>query len=122
MEMFSVSLFLGITLVAFAGWLHRQDTDGWPGESFTTELDKKYHKRRTRSRRRIHMILAGCGVAAIVAAFSGLGAVWGAMWTIVMVSLVVVVVLALIDAFHTQRYLKSKIPEIREKLLQDDVD
>ena len=120
--MFSGSLVLGITLVAFAGWLHRQDTHGWPSEDFITELDKKYHKRRTRSRRRIHLILAGCGVAAVVAAFSGLGAVWVAMWSMVMVSLVVVVALAAIDALHTQRYLKSKIPEIREQLLKDQVD
>jgi peptidoglycan/LPS O-acetylase OafA/YrhL len=120
--MFSGSLVLGITLVAFAGWLHRRDTDGWPSEDFITELDKKYHKRRTRSRRRIHAILAGCGVAAIVAAFAGLGAVWVAMWSIVMVSLMVVVALAGIDALHTQRYLKSKIPEMREQLLKDDID
>lgn len=120
--MFSGSLVLGITLVAFAGWLHRQDTDGWPSEDFITELDKKYHKRRTRSRRRIHMILAGCGVAAIIAAFSGLGAVWVAMWSLVMVSLVVVVALAGFDALHTQRYLKSKIPEIQEQLHKNDVD
>ena len=118
--MFAGSLVLGITLVAFAGWLHQQDTEGWPSENFVTELDKKYHKRRTRSRRRIHIILAGCGASAIIAAFFGLGAVWVAMWSIVMVSLVVVVALAGVDALQTQRYLKSKIPEIRKQLLNDD--
>ena len=66
------------------------------------------------------MILAGCGVAAIVAAFWGLGPVWVAMWSVVMVSLVVVVALAGMDAWHTHRYMKSKLPEIRERLLNDD--
>ena len=118
--MFAGSLILGITLIAFAAWLHYQDTEGWPSDNFTTDLDKTYHKRRTRSRRRIHVILAGCGVAAIVAAFWGLGPVWVAMWSVVMVSLVVVVALAGMDALHTHRYMKSKLPEIRERLLDDD--
>jgi hypothetical protein len=117
--MFAGSLVLGITLIAFAGWLHYQDTEGWPSENFITDLDKKYHKRRTSSRRRIHVILSGCGVAAVAAAFFGPGAVWVAMWSIVMVSLVVVVVLAGVDALRTQRYLKSKLPEIRKQLLDD---
>lgn len=118
--MFAGSLILGITLVTFAGWLHYQDTEGWPSDNFTTDLDKTYHRRRTRSRRRIHLILAGCGLAVIVAAFSGLGPVWVAMWSIVMVSLLVVVALAGVDALHTHRYMKSKLPEIRERLLNED--
>ena len=118
--MFEGSLVLGITLIAFAGWLHRQETDGWPSETFVTDLGKKYHRRRTRSRRRIHLILAGCGVAAIVAAFFGPGRVWVAAWSIVMVSLMAVVLLAGVDALRTQRYLKSKIPEMRRQILGDD--
>ncbi|MAI33665.1 MAG: hypothetical protein L7W43_11115 [Rubripirellula sp.] len=118
--MFAGSMVLGITLIAFAGWLHYQDTEGWPSDNFTTELDRTYHQRRTRSRRRIHVILGGCGVAAIVAACWGLGPVWVAMWSVVMVSLVVVVGLAGMDALHTHRYMKSKLPEIRERLLSDD--
>ena len=120
--MFAGSLVLGVTLIAFAGWLHHQDTQGWPSENFSTDLDKKYHTRRTRSRRRIHVILAGCGFAAIVAAFFGLGAVWVAMWCSVMVALVVVVLLAGIDAIHTKRYLKSKMPELRKQMLQEESD
>ncbi|MAI73731.1 MAG: hypothetical protein CMM01_22925 [Rhodopirellula sp.] len=118
--MFAASLILGITLLAFAGWLHYQDTEGWPSDNFTTELDKTYHQRRTRSRRRIHFILGGCGVAAIVAACWGPGPVWFAMWSVVMVSLFVVVGLAGMDALRTHRYMKSKLPEIREQLLSDD--
>lgn len=111
------SWILGITLMAFAGWLHRQESEGWPSETFVTDLDKKYHRRRTRSRLRIHLILAGCGVAAIVAAIFGPGRVWVAAWSIVMVSLMTVVMLAGVDALRTQRYLKAKIPEIRRQIL-----
>jgi|TARA_Y100000385_G_C13016867_1_gene604262 Flp pilus assembly protein TadB len=118
--MFAGSLVLGITLIAFAWWLHCQDTQGWPSDNFTTDLDKTYHQSRTRSRRRIHVILSGCGVAAIIAAFYGLGTVWVAMWSFVMVSLLVVVGLAGVDALRTHRYMKSKLPEIRERLLNDD--
>ena len=118
--MFEGSVVLGITLIAFAGWLHRQETDGWLSDSFVTDLDKQYHRRRTRSRRRIHLILAGCGAAAIVAALFGPSLVWVAAWSIVMVALMTVVLLAAVDAVRTQRYLKSKIPEIRSRILGDD--
>ena len=118
--MFAGSLVLGITLIAFACWLHFQDKQGWPSDNFTTDLDKTYHQRRTRARCRIHVILGGCGAAAIIAAFFGLGPVWVAMWSVVMVSLLVVVGLAGIDALHTHRYMKSKLPEIRERLLKDE--
>ena len=48
--------------------------------------------------------------------------VWVAMWCSVMVALVVVVLLAGIDAIHTQRYLKSKMPELRKQMLQEESD
>ena len=118
--MFESSLVLGITLIGFAWWLHYRDTRGWPSDNFTTDLDKTYHQRRTRSRRRIHGILGGCGVAAIIAAFFGIGPVWVAMWSVVMVSLLVVVALAGMDALHTHRYMKSKLPEMRDRLLNDE--
>lgn len=118
--MFEASLVLGVTLIAFAAWLHRQDTRGWPSDDFTTDLDKAYHRRRTRSRRRIHFILAGCGLAAIVAAFDEGGPLWVAMWSVILLSVLLLVFLAGLDALHTHRYMKSKLPEIRKALLNDD--
>ncbi len=114
------SLVLGITLLLFAAWLHWNDTQGWPNERFETELDKSYLKRRTRSRRRIHVIIAGCGVLILVAAIAGEGALWVAAWMTVMVALMTVVVLAGFDAFRTHRYQRDKLPEIRRQMMGDD--
>lgn len=118
--MFAGSLVMGITVLGFAAWLHWNDTHGWPNESFKTELDNQYHTRRSRSRKRIHMIIAACGILIIAAAFAGPGPVWVAAWMSVIVALMTVVVLALFDAFRTQRYQKDKLPEIRHQTLNDD--
>ena len=67
---FAGSLVLGITVLCFAAWLHWNDTHGWPNESFKTELDNQYLVRRKRSRKRIHIIIAGCGVMILVAALA----------------------------------------------------
>jgi hypothetical protein len=118
--MFAGSLVMGVTVLCFAAWLHWNDTQGWPSESFHTELDNQYRKRRSRSRKRIHMIIAACGIQILVAAFSGPGRVWVAAWTCVIAALMTVMVLAGFDAFRTHRYQKAKLPEIRGKTLNDD--
>ena len=118
--MFEGSLVLGITVLCFAAWLHWNDTHGWPNESFETELDNRYLARRKRSRKRIHIIIAGCGVLILVAAFAGPGPVWIAAWMIVIVGLMTVVLLAAIDAWRTHRYHHDKLPEIRRDVLGDD--
>ena len=115
--MFAGSLVLGITLLGFAGWLHWNEVQGWPNERFETELDKKYLGQRTRSRRRIHLIIAGCGALVIIAAFAGPGAIWVGAWTIVMFALMTVVLLAGVDAIRTHRYQRAKLPEIRRQIL-----
>jgi hypothetical protein len=118
--MFEGSLLLGIAVLCFAGWLHWNDTHGWPNESFVTELDGEYLAKRTRSRKRIHLIIATCGVLILVAAFAGPGLVWIAAWMCVIVALMTVVVLAGFDAFRTHRYHHDKLPEIRRDVLGDD--
>ncbi len=60
--MFAGSLVMGVTVLCFAAWLHWNDTQGWPNESFNSELDHQYRRRRSRSRKRIHMIIAACGI------------------------------------------------------------
>ena len=118
--MFEGSLLIGFTVLCFAGWLHWNDTHGWPNESFKTKLDQQYHSRRSRSRKRIHMIIAACGILIIVAAFAGPGPVWVAAWMSVIVALMTVVALAGFDALRTHRYHLAKLPEIRRKTLHDD--
>lgn len=118
--MFAGSLLMGITVLCFAAWLQWNDSQGWPNESFKTDLDHRYHTRRSRARKRIHFIIAASGILIIVAAFAGPGPVWVAAWMCVTVALLTVVVLAGVDAFRTHRYHIQKLPEIRRKTLHDD--
>ncbi|MGI9473196.1 MAG: hypothetical protein ACR2NZ_16765 [Rubripirellula sp.] len=118
--MFAGSLVLGFTLLGFAGWLHWNEVQGWPNESYVTELDKKYLGQRTKSRRRIHFIIAACGSLVIIAAIAGPGVVWIGAWMIVMLALMTVVLLAGVDAMRTHRYQRAKLPEIRRQALGED--
>ena len=118
--MFAGSLVLGITVLCFAAWLHWNDTQGWPHESFESDLDTAYHDSRKRSRKRIHIIIAACGLLILAAAIAGPGPVWLAGWMIVIAGLFTVVLLASIDAFRTHRYQRAKLPEIRRDILGDD--
>ena len=118
--MFGGSLVLGITLCCFAAWLHWNETHGWPNETFVTELDNQYRAKRRRSRGRIHMIIAGCGILILIAALAGEGPVWIVAWMCVIAGLLAVVCLAGIDAFRTHRYHAAKLPEIRREVLGDD--
>ncbi len=118
--MFGGSLVLGITLCCFAAWLHWHETQGWPNESFVTELDNQYRAKRSRSRGRIHLIIATCGVLILIAAFAGVGAVWLAAWTCVIIGLLAVVFLAGFDALRTHRYHADKLPEIQREILGDE--
>ncbi|MDB4339084.1 hypothetical protein OAF09_00585 [bacterium] len=113
------SIILGLTLCFFAGWLHWKDTEGWPNESFETVLDKQYRSKRSAGRRRIHYLIAGCGLAILVAAVAGPGVIWLVSWSLVMIGSLVVVLLALVDAFRTHRYHSAKLPEIRRETIGD---
>lgn len=117
--MFAGSLLLGVTLCCFAAWLHQTEKRGWPNETFETDLDKQYRARRLRSRKRIHYLIAGCGVLVLVAAFSGPSIPWMVCWGLVMIGLVAVMILAAADAFHTHRYHLKKLPEIQKETLGD---
>lgn len=116
------SWILGITLISFAFWLHWNDTRGWPHEEqdLKGKLASQYLSRRKRSRRRIHIIIAGCGAAIIVAALTGPGPIWIAAWMSVAMGLMTVVVLAGFDAFRTHRYQRTRLRQARHDLLGDD--
>ena len=115
--MFASGMILSVTLVAFAWWLHTNEVRGWADESFDTQLDKDYLTRRKKSRRRVNLIIGGCGVLILVATLAGPGPIWLAAWMSVSVGLLTVVALALLDAVRTHRYHRKKLPEIREKTL-----
>ena len=74
--MLESSLLLGITVLSFAVWLHWNDAKGWPNESYDSKVDNQYLAQRTRSRKRIHIIIGACGILILVAAFAGPGVIW----------------------------------------------
>ena len=118
--MFASGMILAITLIAFAWWLQVNEVRGWANESYDSELDKDYLSRRMRARRRVNLIIGGCGVLIFIATLAGPGPVWVAAWMSVSVGLLTVVILALLDAVRTHRYHRKKLPEIREKTLGND--
>jgi peptidoglycan/LPS O-acetylase OafA/YrhL len=120
--MFEGSLVLGITLLCFAFWLHWNETQGWPNEdsSFKGELANQYLRQRSRARKRIHILIAACGVLILVAALAGPGPVWIAAWMSVIAALMTVIVLAGFDAFRTHRFQSTKLRDVRGEVLRDD--
>tara|TARA_R110002049_G_scaffold4601_5_gene32118 strand:- start:171513 stop:171872 length:360 start_codon:yes stop_codon:yes gene_type:complete len=118
--MFASGMILAVTLIAFACWLHVNEMRGWANESYDSDLDKEYLSRRTRARRRVNLIIGGCGVLILVATIAGPGPVWIAAWMSVSIGLLTVVMLAVLDAIRTHRYHRKKLPEVREKTLGND--
>lgn len=111
-------LLLGGTVVGFAFWLHWNERLGWPDEDYDREgsrIDRDYLARRSRGRRRVHVLLGGCGALIIVAALGGpeTPRLWIACWLSVVLTLVTVIFLAAFDAYRTQRYHAAKLPELR---------
>jgi len=120
--MFAGGLVLATTLLSFAVWLQWNERLGWPGESYQEDDDQEYLTIRFRSRRRIHWIIGLCGVLILVATLAGPDStrVWIGSWSIVMIALSTVVLLAMLDALRTHRHHRHKLPEIRSRLLGDD--
>ena len=117
--MFASHLILGLCLIGFALWLQSTESKGWPNESYHGETDEKYLRRRRRSRQRVNGIFLICGVLILVASVSG-PRMFVLAWTAVTLALLVIVVLAALDAIRTQRYLNKKLPELRKKTLDRD--
>ncbi len=117
--MFESQLILAVTCLAFAAWLQWHESHGWPNESYDRQGDAEYLKTRMRSRRRVHLLFAGCGVLMAVAAFAGPGRVFVAAWMIISLALLTVVLLAGLDALRTSRYEKRRKDQLRKQLLNE---
>jgi Flp pilus assembly protein TadB len=117
--MFASHLILGVTLISFSLWLQRTEGRGWPNETYDSELDAEYLRRRKRSRRRVNLIFAFCGTLILVAGVSG-PRVFVVAWMTVTVALLTVMMLAAVDVVRTQRYQQKKLPEIRRQLFDND--
>ena len=117
--MFLGSLVLGVTIIAFAAWLQWNESENATEETPRTDLDREYFSARTRARKRIHVLIAISGVFVLVAAFAGPGPVWLFSWMGVIVLLMIVVMLAGLDALRSHRYHVRKLPEIRREIFGD---
>jgi hypothetical protein len=114
-------IILGVTLIGFAIWLQWTERRGWPNESFDGEVDAIYFERRMRWRRRVNVIIGLCGVLILAANAAG-PRLFVLAWMLVISGLLAVVVMAGFDAIRTQRYVNTKIPEIRRRILDGDSD
>jgi hypothetical protein len=106
-------LLIGFTVIAVALWLEYNDYLGWPNEADrerggTTDRDTRYRLLRRRWRRVVHLLIALCGALMASTGFSGPGRFFIAAWTAVAMLMMVVIVLALGDAFRTHRYYAAK--------------
>ena len=117
--MFASHFVLGIALIAFGLWLQSTESKGWPNESCEGNLDRQYFARRHRLRRRVNGILIVCGMLILVAGISP-PRMFILAWTLVSLALLIVVMLAGLDAVRTQRYHARKLPEIRRDTLGGD--
>ncbi len=117
--MLASHLILGFSLIGFGIWLQLTEAKGWPNETYDTELDAEYLRRRRRSRRRVNSILGTCGLLILIAGVSE-PRIFVVAWMSVTVALFTVVILAAIDVVHTQRYQPKKMSEIRKRMLDPD--
>ena len=123
--MIAGSIVLALTLIAFAVWLQwnevlgeeSRSNEGLHNQSKLTELDERYFHKRTRARKWIHALIAGCGVAIIITAFAGNAIVWMVGWILVMLVLMVVMLMAALDALRTYHYHQRKLPEVRRQVM-----
>ncbi len=112
-------LILGGSLVCFSLWLQWTESKGWPNESYDSESDASYLQGRMRSRRRVNVIIAICGVLIVIAGFAG-PRLFMLAWLSVTLALLTVIALAALDVLRTQRYLSKKLPEVRRRMIDGD--
>ncbi len=117
--MFASHIILGVTLISFSAWLQWTETQGWPNESREKESDAEYLRRRMRSRRRVNIIFAICGLLILMASVAG-PRLFLVAWMSVTFALMAVVVLAAADVLRTRRHQIEKLPEVRRRMLNGD--
>lgn len=117
--MFAGGLLLAVTLLFFAVWLQWTEHQGWPHDTFDSEDDLEYLDRRKKSRLRVNILIGICGLLILAATLSGAGVVFVAAWSIVTLILMVIVILAGLDAFRTHRHQQDKIRRMRKRALED---
>lgn len=118
--MIAGSVLLAMTMIGFAAWLQWNESQNASDRSNWSDRDRSYFKRRARMRWLTHLIIALCGVIILISSFSGAPIIWLVGWSMVMLMLLVVIVLALMDGLRTHLYQKRKLPELRQSTMLED--
>lgn len=115
--MFAGGLILSLTCMAFAVWLQRTESIGWPAETRRDQADEAYLRRRGRARLRVNVLFFLCGVLILVATLAtpARGAIWAACWLSVTVVLMTVVFLAVLDIWRTLRHQRRKLDDLKRR-------
>jgi hypothetical protein len=117
--MFAGGLLLAATLLCFAGWLQWTEHRGWPHDSADCETDHVYLTKRKRSRSLVNALIGVCGLMVLIATLAGVGLIFVAMWSTVALTLMVIVVLAGLDALRTHRYHQDRMRELRRRAIDE---
>ena len=117
--MFAGGLLLASTLIFFAVWLQWTEHRGWPDDPADCEADHVYLAKRKRSRSLVNTLIGICGLLVLAATFAGIGVIFVAAWSIVALTLMVIVILAGLDAFRTHRHHQNKMRDLRRNAVDD---
>lgn len=117
--MITASFILAVLLLALAVYLERRQRGGPQVGGKDPAFDDDYLTARIRGRRGVHGVLVLMAVIIASAAWVGPGPLWAALWMAVFGLLVLVVFLAMADAFRSRKYLQRKLPELRKQMLGD---
>lgn len=117
--MFAGGCLLGGTLLFFAVWLQWTEHRGWPHDTFDGEEDREYRAKRRKSRLLVNVLIGICGLLILTSTFADHRVVFVAAWSIVSLILMVVIVLAGLDAFRTHRHQRDKLRRMREQAMEE---
>ena len=111
-------LLMASAVIGLALYLQIHEGQQWPTKQ-TTEIERKYRRSRFRWRSLIHNLLILSGGLMAVAGIAGTQRMrwWLICWILVAMTLLVVVMLAFLDAIRTRRYLRDRLPEMRDEML-----
>lgn len=115
--MFTGGLILATTLMFFSVWLFRTEQLGWPNDCFDDPSDKRYLHRRSRSRRRVNVLIFLCGLLILFATLAtpDRRTLWIGLWMCAMLVLVTIVALASLDGIRTVLHHRNRLERLRQQ-------
>ncbi len=119
--MFAGGLVLSVTIISFAIWMQWNENQQAVGvDKGASEVDRRYIRRRARHRQIVNGLFLFTGLLVLASTFAGVERklLWLSLWATTIAVLMVIVILAGIDALRTHLYHLHKLPEVRKKALE----